>query len=211
MTENVGVLWSDQSFLRNVQYRTDGNLAARQSIYAYRQPRIELPAAVLAALRLTGSEIVTDVGCGNGSYLAELARRDHRGPMIGVDLSQGMLAASRTRAPDARLLAGDATALPLRAGASDLTLAMHMLYHVPEPTEAVSELRRVTRAGGQVVIGLNGEDHLKELREIVNNALPELGYATTDLVGERVRLDQSEEILVGFIRIRTHAGCLICT
>ena len=27
-------LWSDRSFLRDVQYQTDANLAARQSIYA---------------------------------------------------------------------------------------------------------------------------------------------------------------------------------
>ena len=28
-------LWTDRSFLRDVQYKTDVNLAARQSIYAY--------------------------------------------------------------------------------------------------------------------------------------------------------------------------------
>jgi len=30
--------WADRSFLRDVQYRTDVNLAARQSIYRYQQP-----------------------------------------------------------------------------------------------------------------------------------------------------------------------------
>ena len=61
----------------------------------------------------------------------------------------------------------DATALPLPDGVADLTLAMHMLYHVPDPSQAVRELRRVTRPGGRVVIGLNGPDHLRELRELV--------------------------------------------
>src|SRR5262245_27040439 len=48
--------------------------------------------------------------------------------------------------------------------ASSLTLAMHMLYHVPEPLEAARELRRITHPGGQVLVVLNGEDHLRELR-----------------------------------------------
>ena len=30
-------LWADRSFLRDVQYKTDVNLAARQSIYAYQR------------------------------------------------------------------------------------------------------------------------------------------------------------------------------
>ena len=34
--------WTDQSYLRESQYKTDVNLAARQSIYAYQQPRIDL-------------------------------------------------------------------------------------------------------------------------------------------------------------------------
>jgi hypothetical protein len=35
-------LWSERSFLRDVQYQTDANLAARQSIYAYQHPPVNL-------------------------------------------------------------------------------------------------------------------------------------------------------------------------
>jgi hypothetical protein len=41
-------------------------------------------------------------------YLAELARRRHAGPVLGVDLSAGVLRAARRRAPTAVLAAGDA-------------------------------------------------------------------------------------------------------
>ena len=68
------------------------------------------------------------------------------------------------------LIAADATALPLPDGVADLTFAMHMLYHLPDPSQGVRELRRVTRPGGRVVIGLNAPDHLRELREIVADA-----------------------------------------
>jgi SAM-dependent methyltransferase len=189
--------WNNPGFLRDVQYRTDANLAARQSIYAYQHPRIDLQAWVIDLAAPAPSETVADIGCGNGAYLAELARRGFAGRVLGLDMSLGMLAAARERlasvgapvrseaadapdAPDAAassdavvspgdvaLLAADATALPLPDGAVDLTLAMHMLYHVPDPSRALRELRRVTRPGGRVIIGLNGLNHLRELREIV--------------------------------------------
>ena len=41
-------LWTDRSFLRDVQYKTDVNLAARQSIYAYHQPPIDLAHGILS-------------------------------------------------------------------------------------------------------------------------------------------------------------------
>jgi SAM-dependent methyltransferase len=191
-------LWMTRRWLREVQYRTDANLAARQSIYAYQRPRLDLPGVVLGLAQLTGTETVTDVGCGNGGYLAELARRGHAGPVLGVDLSAGMLAAARARAPAAGLAAGDATALPVRDAASDLTLAMHMLYHVPEQSAAITELRRITRPGGQVLVGLNGEDHVCELRQLVAEVLADIGPAdlpAEPLIRDRLRLDQGEQLL----------------
>src|SRR5262249_46967694 len=156
MTCDDARLWTDRSCLQDVQYRTDANLAARQSIYAYQRPRLDLPSRVLGLAALSGGETVADIGCGNGAYLAGLARRRHVGPVLGVDFSMGMLQAARGRAPGAALVAGDAAALPLRDNASNLTLAMHMLYHVPDPAVAVRELRRITDPGGHVLVVLNG-------------------------------------------------------
>lgn len=108
---NDGHLWTDRAVLRDVQYRTDANLAARQSIYAHQRPRLDLPAWVLDLAALRGRETVADVGCGNGAYLAVLAGRRHAGRVLGVDLSVGMLQASRSRSRRAYLVAGDAAAL----------------------------------------------------------------------------------------------------
>jgi SAM-dependent methyltransferase len=187
--------WADRAYLRDVQYRTDANLSARQSIYAHQRPRIDLPAAVLDLARLRGAEMVADVGCGNGAYLAELAARGHGGRVLGADMSAGMLSAARLRAPGGGLAVADATALPIRDGACDLALAAHMLYHVPDPREAVRELRRITRDGGQAIVVLNGEDHLRELRDAVTAALPATPPDIPAFSLERVRLDDGERLL----------------
>jgi SAM-dependent methyltransferase len=89
--------WNTPAFLRDVQYRTDANLAARQSIYAYQHPRIDLQARVIDLAAPAPGETVADVGCGNGAYLAELARRGFAGRVLGLDMSPGMLAAARER------------------------------------------------------------------------------------------------------------------
>ena len=88
---------AERDFLRGTQYKTDANLAARQSIYAYQHPRIDLQARVLDLAAPAPSDTIVDVGCGNGTYLATLARRGFAGRVLGVDLSLGMLTAARQR------------------------------------------------------------------------------------------------------------------
>lgn len=225
--------WSDPGYLRDVQYRTDRNLAARQSIYAYQHPRVDLVATVLERAALRGDETVLDVGCGNGRYLAALAGRGHRGPVLGVDLSVGMLRTAGVAAP---LVAGDAAALPLRDGSVDVALAPHMLYHVPDPAAAVRELYRAIRPGGRVVVVLNAADHLRELRTLLDRPGERLdldaGRALlAEAFGPVERLDLVGELRVpdagpieayarslpgrvrtvppGPYRIRTHAGVLV--
>jgi SAM-dependent methyltransferase len=211
MTRDDVRRYTGRSWLRDVQYRTDTNLAARQSMYAHQHPRLDLPALVLGLAGLRGGETVADVGCGNGAYLAELARRGHTGPVLGLDLSAGMLGAAGRRVPGARLAVADAVALPVRDDATDLTLAMHMLYHVPEPSAAVRELRRITHPGGQVLVVLNGEDHLRELRALITTALRDFTDGEPPGPG-RLRLDEGEELLAReFMSVTRHdfAGELV--
>jgi len=140
--------WADatylKDYLRDDQYRSDANLRARQAIYSFQEPRINLPGAVIDLANPADDDVVMDIGCGNGAYLAEIARRGHRGPVIGIDLSTGMLETARQAAPAAHVVAGDASSLPLRKGTARLVLAAHMLYHVADPMTAISECRRAS-------------------------------------------------------------------
>jgi SAM-dependent methyltransferase len=114
-------------------------------------------AEVLAHLR-PGDGPVLDVGCGRGQYLD--AVRAAGFDAVGVDLSPGM-------APD---LVGDASRLPFADGSFGAALALHMLYHLPDPTDGLRELDRVVRPDGVVVVFTNGLDHLHLYRELVTEA-----------------------------------------
>jgi SAM-dependent methyltransferase len=192
-------LLTDRTYLTHVQYRTDANLAARQSVYAYQVPKIDLASVVLDLARLAGTETVAEIGCGNGIYLAELSRRRHAGRVLGADLSRGMLTAARAGAPGAGLVVGDAARLPMADDVADVTLAAHMLYHVPDRAAAAREFRRITRPGGQLLVVLNGGDHLCQLRELVEAVAVSFGReaGATWAEYQAMTVDRGAELLAG--------------
>ncbi len=119
-------------------------------------------AAIAAACPKPGMRIV-DVATGTGP-LARLAARavGPTGEVIGVDVSEGMLAIARAATPDAasapiRYLVGDALALPCADASADAALIGFGLRNVADYRGALAELRRVVRPGGRVVVLEVGE------------------------------------------------------
>ena len=147
---------TDPSALAAGPYRTPDQLSARAAIYACQGPRVDLIGATVDVVAdLPDRALVVDVGCGPGRCLRRLrvARPELR--CLGIDVSIGMLrAVDDTRV---RLAIGSADALPLRAAAADAVLAMHMLYHLPQPQVGLAELRRVLRPGGRLVVSTNDD------------------------------------------------------
>ena len=169
-------LHTGRRYLTEQQYATDRNLAARQSIYAFQVPSIDVAGRSLDLAGMRGGEQVLDVGCGNGGYLGSLRARGHRGLTCGADLSVGMLHSARP-ATDGPLLVSDAQALPFADDSFDVALAMHMLYHVPDRASAISELRRVLRPGGVALVVTNYAAHLEELDRLIAACAIAVGIA----------------------------------
>jgi ubiquinone/menaquinone biosynthesis C-methylase UbiE len=192
----------DRAVLRD-QYADGDRLAARQSLWRMRTgPSLQCTVIDLAALR--GTETIVDVGCGNGTYLSELRRRGHTGPILGVDLSEGMARQSRVHAAAA---IADAQALPLRDKTIDVGLSLHMLYHVPDVTLAVSELRRVLRPGGTAMIATNGPGHIAEPDQILATAASQVAGidVNRDWVTLRFGPDEARDLLnTSFDEVELH-------
>ncbi len=119
-----------------------------------------------------GGRKVLDAGCGSGRYLVHASRRG-AAQIIGVDLSREMLVRARSetrrpgdwetrrpRAPSSSLLISwspdllqaNLDALPLAAGWADLTICGLTIGHLEDLRRPLAELRRVTRAGGTILI-----------------------------------------------------------
>ena len=113
------------------------------------EPLRERLATFLAPLR--GDELVLDAGCGPGTLALALAPLV--GAVAGVDLVPELLAEARKHAPlNATFHEGDATALAFEDGAFDLACSRRTIHHVGRPELAVSELARVTKLGGRVLV-----------------------------------------------------------
>jgi demethylmenaquinone methyltransferase/2-methoxy-6-polyprenyl-1,4-benzoquinol methylase len=104
------------------------------------------------ALELQPGEVVLDLAAGTGVSTAELA---HSGATaIACDFSLGMLRAGVDR-PGRRglpFVAGDATALPFADGVFDAVTISFGLRNVAGVSRALTEMARVTRPGGRLVI-----------------------------------------------------------
>jgi SAM-dependent methyltransferase len=112
-------------------------------------------AALKAAAPQPGERAI-DVGCGCGETSIELARRvGAAGAVLGVDVSQAMLAVARSRGALANCAhltfsAGDASeaALPVN---TDLLFSRFGIMFFSQPTPAFSHMRKSLRAGGRCV------------------------------------------------------------
>jgi SAM-dependent methyltransferase len=108
----------------------------------------------LELLGLRPGDRCLDVGCGTGPELAALAALVSPGGRVtGVDASQTLVnAARRRRVPGVELVVADAHRLPFDDAAFDACRADRTLQHLSDPDTALTEMARVTRPGGRVVV-----------------------------------------------------------
>jgi SAM-dependent methyltransferase len=147
------------------QYADDRHLRARQRFWQHQDPYFDIVGWVMDLAGPLPGLRVLDAGCGNGQYLRAL--RERGATAVGTDLSPGMLRATGHPA----VVNADITALPLRDGAVDVALAVHMLYHVPDRPTALRELRRVLADGGVCIAVTNGGRHTRAVRDLVEQAV----------------------------------------
>jgi ubiquinone/menaquinone biosynthesis C-methylase UbiE len=110
--------------------------------------------ASLAAVHLTGDDVLLDVGCGTGA--ASRAAGPVAKFVVGVDLAPDMTrrATELARAiENVRFVVADSEQLPFDDGAFTAVVCSNSFHHYPDPLRAVREMDRVLASGGRLVIG----------------------------------------------------------
>ena len=99
---------------------------------------------------------ILDVGCGTGYLALSLAAAGTASEIHASDISPGMLERAVTNARDLEVEVhfsrASATDLPYPDGAFDAVVSRGVLHHLHDPADALTEWRRVVRAGGPVVV-----------------------------------------------------------
>ena len=99
---------------------------------------------------------VLDAGCGGGFYSLLLSEKGAK--VLGIDGSEEMIKIAKEKASrkmlDAKFMVGDVSDLRIEDGVFDLVLSTLVLMDVKELDKAISELVRVTRNGGEIIVSV---------------------------------------------------------
>jgi len=91
---------------------------------------------------------VLDIGCGGGNMPKALRHYRPDLEVWGTDLSQQALRAANREPDGARFAAAVGEQLPFRDGFFDAVTMFDVLEHIPDPRQALAEVRRILKANG---------------------------------------------------------------
>lgn len=137
-------------------------------------------AETVAAVAPRPGQRILDLAAGTGTSSRPFA--DAGALVVAADLSEGMLSVGKQRQPELAFVNADALALPFADGAFDAVTISFGLRNVEDVSTALTELRRVTRPGGRIVICEFSTPTWKPFRMTYRNylvrALPKIAGVT---------------------------------
>ena len=102
--------------------------------------------SVIRNLNVQPDEKILEVGIGTGLALPMYPRHCQ---IVGIDFSEGMLDKAKQRAAEHRM---DAGAMEFKDDSFDTVVAAYVVTAVPDYRKVVSEMIRVCRPGGRIVM-----------------------------------------------------------
>jgi ubiquinone/menaquinone biosynthesis C-methylase UbiE len=102
--------------------------------------------------------MIVDIGCGPGYLVAAMAKSFPNLRITGVDISKEMVqlatdsASSLSLSEQVQFRQGDVQELPFQDHSVDFVVSTLSLHHWTEPRQALEEIHRILRAGGQFLI-----------------------------------------------------------
>jgi trans-aconitate 2-methyltransferase len=128
--------------------------------------------ALLAKLHLKGNEKVLDVGCGDGKLSAEIAKNLPEGSVLGIDLSEAMIAFARNHYPPEKF----PNLAFIQRGANELTfdsefdrVFSNAAFHwMKDHGHVLKNLRKSLKPGGTLLAQAGGRGNAAEIFKIVD-------------------------------------------
>ena len=102
---------------------------------------------------------ILDAGCGTGLNLRHLPEGS-----TGVDINPRNIALLRKRLPNHTVIEADVEALPFEDGSFGTVLCTEVIEHIPDPSAALAEYRRVLQPGGVLIGSVPARSAIWKLR-----------------------------------------------
>ena len=102
---------------------------------------------------------ILDAGCGTGLNLRHLPEGS-----TGVDINPRNVELLQTRLPNHTVVEGDVEALPFEDASFGTVLCTEVIEHIPDPSAALAEYRRVLQPGGVLIGSVPARSAIWKLR-----------------------------------------------
>jgi ubiquinone/menaquinone biosynthesis C-methylase UbiE len=102
---------------------------------------------------------ILDAGCGTGLNLRHLPAGS-----TGVDINPRNIELLQKRLPNHTVVEGDVEALPFADGSFGTVLCTEVIEHIPDPSAALAEYRRVLQPGGVLIGSVPARSAIWKLR-----------------------------------------------
>lgn len=169
--------FTDQQYLTTEQYKDASNLDARLEIHRRfsTNPYGWFNWVFDTLAKLPKDANVLELGSGSGALWSNIADKIPANWNVTLsDLSQGMLdAAWRNLVVTGRNFKYeqiDAQSIPYKNETFDIVIANHMLYHMPDLSKALAEIKRVLKKDAHFIATTVGESHMKEITDWLRRA-----------------------------------------
>ena len=118
---------------------------------------------------------VLDAGCGTGIFSIIFANHG-AGKVMGIDISEGSLGTARSmkekfNLANAEFIQQDMLNLPFADQSFDIVWAWGTVHHTTDPYRAISQLIRVLKPGGSLLLAVYTRTKLTFLHEIIRKVL----------------------------------------
>ena len=124
----------------------------------FHRNRARVVRRLIAKYAVRGAPIL-DAGCGTGLNLRHLPPGS-----TGIDINPRNVELVARRLPNHRVVRGDVEALPFEANAFGTVLCTEVIEHIPDPSAALGEFRRVLKPGGVLVGSVPARSMIWKLR-----------------------------------------------
>jgi ubiquinone/menaquinone biosynthesis C-methylase UbiE len=149
-------------------------LAGKWDKMTSEETRSRLP-EMIRDLRIKPGDAVLDVGGGTGILLPLLYEvAGDKSKIISLDIAEEMLKRARnnSRPINIHYVHADVTAIPLASETFDLVICYSCFPHFPDKTKALTEMARVLRNSGRLVICHTASRHeINELHKSIGHVV----------------------------------------
>lgn len=127
---------------------------------------------VARQLPLRPADRVLDIGCGPAWFWASVINDIPENlDLTLADQSSGMVEEALARCTSLPFGSvtgrqAEASSLPFEDNSFDFVVAMHMLYHLPDPAAGIAEMFRVLKPGGWLAVTTNGMGNTRGIYEL---------------------------------------------